>query len=335
MIQYQCDINEGIQLLKIDLDYPVSDYEILQKTEAMLKSQKGIKLLLMDAISSLPGVRFPWERVCKLCRQYGVYSLVDGAHAVTQVSVDIAQAQPDFFVSNLHKWSYVPRGCAVLYVRKDLQHLVHCFPIGHGYVSSTMPSVPTPITINPEGQWVTEHEWPGTIDFSGWLSVEAAFQFIHDCGGAEKIREYCHGLAVDGGNLAAEIFGTEVLECEDAQLTANMVNVKLPLEVPDASSSTHLEELAVQRDFFLDALFERDAFPYPYILTRAGKKEWWCRFSAQIYLDREDFEKGAQLLKEICDKLGRMDFKKIVQEQDDETIVEEIKNMVVDSEART
>ena len=250
---------------KVELDYPISDDEILKLTEFTLQSNKSIKLILMDAISSLPGVRFPWEKVCNLCRQYNIFSLVDAAHAVTQIPVDISRTQPDFFVSNLHKWSYVPRGCAVLYVRRDLQSKVHSLPIGHGYVSSTLPFVTSPVSTSPEGPWVTQHEWPGTIDWSGYLSVDTAFDFIERCGGGGKIREYCQDLAVKGGERVAEILGTEVLKCPRTEYTANMVNVRLPLDVPDETSETYLEQEAAQREAMFDDLFERDCFPYPYM----------------------------------------------------------------------
>src|SRR5579862_4476140 len=334
-VQYLCDTTEGFNAIKLELDYPISDHEILSLTESTLSKNGNIKLVLMDAISSLPGVRFPWEKVCAICRKYNTYSLVDGAHAITQIPIDITSSQPDFFVSNLHKWSYVPRGCAVLYAKKDLQKLLHTVPIGHGYISSTQPFVASPISTSPEGQWVTEHEWTGTQDWSGYLSVGAAFDFIEKCGGAEKIREYCHGLAVKGGERAAEIFGTEVLKIEGTEFTANMVNVRLPLEVPNEASETHIEELAAQRDAMLDALFERDCFPYPFVLTRRGKKEWWCRYSAQIYLDLDDFEQGTRALKEICAELRGRDFAQIVKKQDDKTVIEEMENMALDPEART
>jgi hercynylcysteine S-oxide lyase len=121
-------------MVKVQLDYPVSDVDVIKRTESALKSNRKIRLVLMDAISSLPGVRFPWERVCQLCREHNVYSLVDGAQAITQISVNIAKSQPDFFVSSLHKWTYVPRGCAVLYVRRPLQALVNSMPIEENYV---------------------------------------------------------------------------------------------------------------------------------------------------------------------------------------------------------
>lgn len=136
-ILYLRDTVPGFKIETICLNYPVSDDEIITRTKSALELNKKIKLVFMDAISSLPAVRFPWEKVCQLCHQYKVYSLVDGAHAITQIPIDISQTKPDFFISNLHKWSYVPRGCALLYVRRPLQSLVHSIPIGETYVSST------------------------------------------------------------------------------------------------------------------------------------------------------------------------------------------------------
>lgn len=303
IVQFVCDTVPGLKAMKVDLEYPISNDEILALTQSALEKDLSVKVVLMDAISSVPGVRFPWERVCGLCRQNGIYSLVDGAHAITQIPVDITESQPDFFVSNLHKWSYVPRGCAVLYVRTSLQPLIHSMPIGHGYVSPTQPFIPSPHTPSTEGQWVTAHEWVGTADWSGYLSVVAAFEFIERCGGAQKIRDYCHGLAVEGGNRAAEILGTEVLRDDGGEHTANMVNVRLPLDIPDKTSTTFVEQLNAQRDSLVDRLFEKDCFVYPFLMRQKGKQGWWCRISAQIYLDLDDFERGALILKKICEDL--------------------------------
>jgi selenocysteine lyase/cysteine desulfurase len=321
-VHYLCDTIPGFSIIKIDLEYPISDDEIIERTTKALATHPNIKLTLMDAISSLPGVVFPWETVCALCRQCNIYSLVDAAHALTQIPINIRESQPDFFVSNLHKWSYVPRGCAVLYVRRELQSKIHSVPIGHGYTSTTQSKIASPVTVGTEGPWVTEHEWVGTQDFSGYLSVPAAFEFISRCGGADKIRQYCHTLAREGGKKAAEILGTEVLKADGAC----MVNVRLLLDVPEDA-----EAAAAQRATFLEALIEKDCFPYPFVMSMKGRKEWWCRFCAQIYLDLDDFETGARVLKEVCQKLQETDFSKS-SAQANATCVKEQGNIALDPE---
>jgi hypothetical protein len=44
---------------------------------------------------------------------------------------------------------------------------------------------------------------------------------------------------------------------------------------------------------------------HTFVMTQKGKKEWWCRFSAQIYLDLTDFSRGAEFLKQMCDRLRK------------------------------
>lgn len=65
----------------------MNDAEILSLIKETIETEnkKGdgdIKVCFMDAISSVPAVRFPFESVIKLVREYKILSLVDGAHAV-------------------------------------------------------------------------------------------------------------------------------------------------------------------------------------------------------------------------------------------------------------
>lgn len=43
---------------------------------------KPIRMAIMDAIISMPGVRFPFEAVTQLVREHNILSLVDGAHTL-------------------------------------------------------------------------------------------------------------------------------------------------------------------------------------------------------------------------------------------------------------
>ena len=42
---------------------------------------------------------FPWEDIVGLCRKYDALSLVDAAHAIGQIKVDVKKADCDFWVA--------------------------------------------------------------------------------------------------------------------------------------------------------------------------------------------------------------------------------------------
>ena len=72
----------------------------------------------------MPGLRVPFERLVPALQAEGALVLVDGAHGIGHVNIDLSILNPDFFVTNLHKWFFVPRGCAALYIPRRNQHLI-------------------------------------------------------------------------------------------------------------------------------------------------------------------------------------------------------------------
>jgi len=88
----------------LELDYPISDDDLVERFQSGIKAAKeggkNVRVGSFDTISSSPGVRVPWERLVDVCKAEGVLSM---AHSVGQIKLDLNKAQPDFFVSNLHK----------------------------------------------------------------------------------------------------------------------------------------------------------------------------------------------------------------------------------------
>lgn len=41
----------------------------------------------------------PWERIVQLCKEHDALSLVDAAHHLGQLPVDLGHVRPDFWVS--------------------------------------------------------------------------------------------------------------------------------------------------------------------------------------------------------------------------------------------
>ena len=93
--------------LRVPVEYPIGNEELCTRFHAAIKQAKSqcinVKIAIFDTISSLPGVRVPYERLVEICKMEGVLSMIDGAHGVGNIGLELAKVGPDFFVSNLHK----------------------------------------------------------------------------------------------------------------------------------------------------------------------------------------------------------------------------------------
>ena len=100
------------QSVRIAYTYPVEDDWLVSEFEKTVKQveEKGgkVKITIFDTVVSMPGVRMPFERLVKKSKELGVLSCVDGAHGVGHVELDLEKLDPDFFVSNCHKYVLTP-----------------------------------------------------------------------------------------------------------------------------------------------------------------------------------------------------------------------------------
>lgn len=113
-VEYICETTPA-ESFTVQLEYPISDDELLTRfvegLDKVMTNGRKVKVALFDTVSSLPGVRVPWEKLVEICKKRGVLSMVDGAHGVGHVELNLGQVQPDFFVSNCHKSVFYPSQC--------------------------------------------------------------------------------------------------------------------------------------------------------------------------------------------------------------------------------
>ena len=105
---------------KITYDFPISHETLVQKFRTAIADiraeGKNAKIAVFDTVVSSPGFRFPFEDLVRTCREEDVLSLVDGAHGVGMIPLDLGMLRPDFFTSNCHK--YVLSFPITLYIYK-------------------------------------------------------------------------------------------------------------------------------------------------------------------------------------------------------------------------
>ena len=176
---------------------------------------ESIGLASFSHISSVPGIIFPVERLIALCHKHGVLVLIDGAHCPGQIVLDIPKLGADFYVADLHKWFFNPRGSSFIWAAKSKQGMLLPNVADHG-----------------PGKTPFERafEWQGTVDNSNFAAVTEAVKYRESLGGEAKITEYIHTLAVKGGKILSSAWGTEVLSADN--LFGGLVNVRVPCTSP-------------------------------------------------------------------------------------------------------
>ena len=98
----------GVQRAELDLHWPISDDELVKQFEAKMQEinegKRGrVRLAIFDTVTSNPGLSIPYKRLTQKCKEHGVLSLVDGAHGVGHIPLDLNELDADFFTSNIHK----------------------------------------------------------------------------------------------------------------------------------------------------------------------------------------------------------------------------------------
>ena len=79
------------------------------------------KVIAFTHQTSTVGDVFPAKEICRLARERGILTLVDGAQSFGLMDVDLSDMQPDFYSGSAHKWACGPKENGVLYINKSAQ----------------------------------------------------------------------------------------------------------------------------------------------------------------------------------------------------------------------
>ncbi|KAJ3838422.1 PLP-dependent transferase [Lentinula raphanica] len=291
-IQYIHDVTPGVQISEFELLFPTTHQAILDGWQKHIDNVKQTApqnkkiVAVIDSIVANPGAAMPWKEMVKICKDAGIWTIIDGAHSVGQEELNLAQCGADFFVSNCHKWLNSKRGAAFLWMPKASQKIMlTTIPTSASYV--------TPGPDRPDTNIISQFQYNGTIDYTTYLSVHVALQWREWIGGEKAIHEYCNNLAKEGGKLLAQTMNTQVMD-PDGEFTKAMVNVTLPFPSSfqaqyDASVGTALSNKLLSQNM--------------YAVTYYHNNIWWTRVSAQIWNELEDFTTLANALVTICSEI--------------------------------
>lgn len=180
------------------------------------------KAIFISQITSTTALIFPVKEICEIAKAKGLFTIVDGAHVPGHIPLNLAELKADVYTGACHKWMCTPKGCSFLYVKKEFQLLFDPLIISWGYQSAT-PS---------HSQFLDYNQIQGTRDFTAFLTVPAAIQFLQE-NNWDKIAADCRELAHKNYQRFCSLLGTQPLCPITDEFLGQMCSMQIKTSEPE------------------------------------------------------------------------------------------------------
>lgn len=232
---------------------------------------KNTKVISLSHITSATATIFPISEIIRRARASDIITVIDGAHAPSQIPIQLDALGADFYIGNLHKWLSAPKGAAFIYARPEMDALIQPAIVSWGYDPDTPSNTPLQSYV----------EVQGTREFAAFLSVPDAirFQQSHDWG---TVRMQCHQLVQQARQRIVAMFEEEPLTPDSPDWYMQMCSIPLP---------TGTDALKLKQQLYDDFKVE---IP---IISWQGRT--FARISIQAYNTQKDVDTLVSALKTI------------------------------------
>jgi len=294
IIAKSLQLNAGDEILSTNLEYGALDRTwnfyckkanakyVRQPIELPLVSKekfiedffKGLtdktKAIFIGQITSATGLIFPIKEICAIAKSKGLLTIIDGAHVPGHIPLNLADIQADFYTGACHKWMCTPKGSSFLYAKKEVQPLLEPLIVSWGY-EAAFPS---------NSQFIDYHQMQGTRDFSAFLAVPKAIQFLQENNWTE-VAASCRKLSQSNYQRFCDLLGTEPLCPITDEFLGQMCSTPIKTNEPEK-----LQRL----------LYEKYKIEIP--VMRQGE-QILIRYSIQVFNSQEDLDTLYNALTEI------------------------------------
>ncbi len=177
-----------------------------------------VRLVALTQSSNVLGTLNPIEEICRLAREHGAASLVDGAQSAPHMPVDVEKLGCDFFALSGHKMAG-PTGVGALYGRREVLDAMDPF-LGGGEMIS---SVSLDMSTWNELPWKFE---AGTMNIAQAIGLGAAIDWLTGLG-MDRVRAHEERL-VAYALRAFEAAGIHVYGPRDPARRGGLVAFTIP-----------------------------------------------------------------------------------------------------------
>jgi selenocysteine lyase/cysteine desulfurase len=123
------------------------------------------RVVCISSVQWSNGFRIDLDTLARLCRERGLWLVVDAIQHLGAVPMDVRSTPVDIIACGGHKWLNAPFGNGFLYIRRDALPRLR-LPLA-GYMSLEAP----------EGGWETYFQTPSITPFRDYRFVDSAWRF--------------------------------------------------------------------------------------------------------------------------------------------------------------
>lgn len=173
---------------------------IMEEYEKLLSPRT--KFVSVVLVSNSLGTINPVSEIIRRAHDLGVPVLVDGAQAVSHMSVDVRSLDCDFFVFSGHK-VFAPTGVGALYGKAELLERMNPYQAGGDMIESVTFEKTTFNTLPYKFE-------AGTGNIAGVVGLGTAIDYVRRVG-LDTIADYEHELLEYGTSLLTAIDGVRII----------------------------------------------------------------------------------------------------------------------------
>ena len=240
--------------------HPGADYYVDAFTKAITPRTKVVAI---THLTSTVGDLFPAKEICRVARERGILTLVDGAQTFGLMDVDLSDMQPDFYSGSAHKWPCGPKENGVLFINKSAQPKIW---------ASIFSAYPGRVGVSKTFEGFGQRDEPAMIAFGEALTFQTK---IGRAAIEKRSRELTQAL-IDG---LRKIDGVKIWTSLDPSRSVAIVSFQ--------PGSLDARKLAA-------ALYQKDRIG---CATRGGQDRPGLRFSPHFYNTQADVERTVAAVK--------------------------------------
>ncbi|WBB70425.1 aminotransferase class V-fold PLP-dependent enzyme [Micromonospora sp. WMMD812] len=262
-IQRECR-RTGAESRVLAVPLAATDEEVVETVRSALRPGRT-RVLVVDQLTSATARLLPVAAIVGVAREQGVPVLVDAAHVPGMLPTTVASVGADFWVGNLHKWAYAPRGTAVLVVAPPWRDRIE----------------PLVVSWEQESGFPARLEWQATLDYTSWLAAPAGVFTLRSLG-LDRVRAHNAVLAAYGQRVVGDALGVAPSHLPDPGGPEVAMRI-IPLS---PGLATTVDEARALQQRIAERLSSE-------VAVMSWKGRGWLRLCGQVYNSPDEYERLA------------------------------------------